>query len=538
MAQALGNPLGLGARGVAIVSAAVLAIATSIGAGAAAAAETEVQTAEGTLAGAWLPGYRLFEGIPYAEPPVGNLRWRPPQSPHAWTGVRPALEPGDECVQQAIFWRPGSPASWHEDCLYLNVYAPAAEAGGKRPVMVWFHGGGWVNGAGTDVQPSWLAAEGNVVVTVNYRLGALGYLAAPALDAESSDKQSSGQYGDLDKVEALRWVKRNIASFGGDPERVTIAGQSAGAGSVCWLMASPAAKGLFQRAVIQSIGDCVNIDHKEAVQRGARFAQAAGCGDATDTAECLRSKSPAQIIDAQIAAGLAWRPVQGGEAQPTLAPAAFAAGEFNRTPVIIGNTRHEVRAFVYEGGDLSKQPVTAPSFEAAVRKQQGANADRVLEAYPLTSAPGAVLAAVGTDSGFACNAAPVVADLAKWTPTFAYEFRDETSPPRPYMTTPPSFPLGASHTSDVPYVWQSETTVPLTPDQMALARIMLSFWSNFAATGDPNGAALPEWPRYEAQSPRRIGFLAGGAVEEVSADAYAQEHHCALWDALARERAP
>jgi para-nitrobenzyl esterase len=538
MAQALRNPLGLSAAGLAIVSAAVLATAPSIGAAAATPAETQVQTAEGTLAGAWLPGYRLFQGIPYAEPPVGNLRWRPPQSPHAWTGVRPALEPGDECVQQAIFWRPGSPASWHEDCLYLNVYAPAAEAGGKRPVMVWFHGGGWVNGAGTDVHPSWLAAEGNVVVTVNYRLGALGYLASPALDAESDDKQSSGQYGDLDKVEALRWVKRNIASFGGDPERVTIAGQSAGAGSVCWLMASPAAKGLFQRAVIQSIGDCVNIDHKEAVQRGAHFAQAAGCGDATDTAECLRGKSPAQIIDAQIAAGLAWRPVQGGEAQPALAPAAFARGEFNRTPVIIGNTRHEVRAFIYEGNDLTRQPVTAPIFEAQVRRQQGANADRVLEAYSLTSAPGAVLAAVGTDSGFACNAAPVVADLAKWTPTFAYEFRDETSPPRPYMMTPPSFPLGASHTSDVPYVWQSETANPLTPTQMALARIMLGFWSNFGATGDPNGAPLPGWPRYEAQAPRRIGFLAGGAVEEVSGDAYAQEHHCALWDALAREKAP
>ena len=147
MAQALRNPLGLSAAGLAIVSAAVLATAQSIGAAAAAPAQTQVQTAEGTLAGAWLPGYRLFQGIPYAEPPVGKLRWRPPQSPHAWTGVRPALEPGDECVQQAIFWRPGSPASWHEDCLYLNVYAPAAEAGGKRPVMVWFHGGGWVNGA-------------------------------------------------------------------------------------------------------------------------------------------------------------------------------------------------------------------------------------------------------------------------------------------------------------------------------------------------------------------------------------------------------
>jgi para-nitrobenzyl esterase len=231
MAQTLGRAVMRSAR-FAIGGATILAISPLIGAAAAATSEPQVQTEEGTLLGLWQPGYRLFEGIPYAEPPVGNLRWRPPESLHHWTGVRPATQPGDECVQQAIFWRPGSPASWHEDCLYLNVYAPAAETGAKRPVLVWFHGGGWVNGAGTDVQPTWLTAEGNVVVTANYRLGALGYLALPALDAESADKQSSGQYGDLDKVEALRWVQRNIAAFGGDPERVTIAGQSAGAGSV------------------------------------------------------------------------------------------------------------------------------------------------------------------------------------------------------------------------------------------------------------------------------------------------------------------
>ena len=433
---------------------AILAIGWWVGTAAAASVDTQVQTAEGTLAGAWQPGYRLFEGIPYAEPPVGELRWQPPQSPHHWTGVRRALQPGDECVQQAIFWRPGSTASWHEDCLYLNVYAPAAEAGAKRPVLVWFHGGGWVNGAGTDVQPAWLTAEGNVVVTVNYRLGALGYLALPALDAESADKQSSGQYGDLDKIEALRWVQRNFAAFGGDPERVTIAGQSAGAGSVCWLMASPAAKGLFQRAVIQSIGDCVNIEHKEATQRGERFAQAIGCSDAAEMAACMRGKTPAEIIEAQVTTALSWRPVQGGAAQPVLAPAAFAAGDFNRVPVIIGNTRHETRAFVYEGNDLMKQPVTSTSFEAAVRKSQGANADRVLAEYPLSAAqaPGAALAAVQTDSGFACNSVPVVAALAKWTPTYAYEFRDETSPPRPYMNVPSSFPVAAGHTSDVPYV--------------------------------------------------------------------------------------
>ena len=369
-------------RFAASMAIAVLAGSTSV---AAPAPGSQVQTAEGAVAGDWRPGYRLFEGIPYAEPPVGKLRWRPPQSPRPWAGVRDARRPGDECVQQAIFWRPGSTASWHEDCLYLNVYAPPGETGAKRPVLVWFHGGGWVNGAGIDVQPAWLVAEGNIVVTVNYRLGALGYLASPALDAESDDKQSSGQYGDLDKLEALRWVKRNIAAFGGDPDRVTIAGQSAGAGSVCWLMASPRAKGLFHRAVIQSVGDCLNISHQEATQRGDGFVQAIGCSGAGDVAECLRSKSPAQIIDAQVAAGVAWRPVQGGAAQPTLAPEALAAGDFNRVPVIIGNTRQEARAFVYEGNDLVRQPVTAASFEAAVRNQFGDNADRVLETYPLAS---------------------------------------------------------------------------------------------------------------------------------------------------------
>jgi para-nitrobenzyl esterase len=520
----------------AAIGAAILAMGGSTGA--TAAAEARVQTPDGTLAGLWQPGYRLFEGVPYAEPPVGNLRWRPPRGLGPWTGLRPAVQPGDECVQQAIFWRPGSPASWHEDCLYLNVYAPPAEAASKHPVLVWFHGGGWVNGAGTDVQPTWLVAEGDVVVTVNYRLGALGYLALPALDAESADQQSSGQYGDLDKIEALRWVQRNISAFGGDPERVTIAGQSAGAGSVCWLMASPAAKGLFQRAVIQSIGNCANIDHRQATQRGQSFAQALGCADDAQMAECLRGKSPAEIIAAQVASGLPWRPVQGGAAQPNLPPAAFEAGDFNQVPVIIGNTRHETRAFVYEGNDLTKQPVTAQSFEAAVRKDQGANADRVLEAYPLAAAPGAMLAAVQTDSGFACNSVPVIAALAKWTPTYAYEFRDETSPPRPYMTAPPSFPIAAGHTSDVPYVWQSETIAPLNPTQMALARIMLGYWSRFAARGDPNGAPMPDWPRYDAQTPRRIGFLAAGRTEQISADAYAQEHHCALWDSLARAKAP
>ena len=199
-------------------------------------------------------------------------------------------------------------------------------------------------------------------------------------------------------------MKRNIAAFGGDPERVTIAGQSAGAGSVCWRTVSPAAKGLFQRAVIQSIGDSgVNIDHKEAVQRGAHFAQAAGCGERGRHGGMPAQKSPAQIRSTHNRGlgRLAWRPVQGGEAQPTLAPAAFATGEFNRTPVIIGNTRHEVRAFVYEGNDLTRQPVYAPILRGAGAQAAGPPMQTVCwRPIPPPGVKERCLSAVGTDSGF------------------------------------------------------------------------------------------------------------------------------------------
>ncbi|MDQ1702658.1 MAG: para-nitrobenzyl esterase, partial [Frankiaceae bacterium] len=232
---------------------------------AAATSEPVVQTAQGAVRGLATVGVRTFQGIPYAAPPV---RWQPPKEPASWTGVRAGDKPGNECVQAAVFWRPGSPASWNEDCLYLNVWAPA-KVNGNLPVLVWFHGGGWVNGAGTDVMPSRLTEAGNVVVTINYRLGAEGYLSLPGLDAESADKMSSGQYGDLDKIQALKWVRQNIAAFGGDAGNVTIAGQSAGAGSVCWLMASPQATGLFQRAVVESIGNCQVLSHADAQKNGA-----------------------------------------------------------------------------------------------------------------------------------------------------------------------------------------------------------------------------------------------------------------------------
>jgi para-nitrobenzyl esterase len=489
-----------------------------------------VKTAQGRVRGVAQGAVRTFQGIPYAAPPVGALRWQPPQPSGSWSGVRAANKPGNECVQPAVFWRPGSPASWHEDCLYLNVWTPA-HANGKLPVLVWFHGGGWVNGAGTDVMPFRLTAAGNVVVTINYRLGAMGYLSLPGLDAQSADGKSSGQYGDLDKIQALRWVRQNIAAFGGNAGEVAIAGQSAGGGSVCWLMASPTAAHLFDRAVVESIGNCNEITHEDAAKRGTSFATAVGCADAATMVSCLRGKSPAQIIDAQATSNVAWRPVVGGSAQPIPLTQAFSTGAFNHVPVIMGNNRHETRAFVYEANDLMRQPLTASSYEAQIRATYGAKADRVLAEYPVTAygSAGLASAAVSTDSGFACPSVGVEDSLSSWVSTYTYEFRDETTPLRPYMVIPPSFPTGSMHTGEVPYIWQSATATPLTRTQLRLAKLMTTYWSQFAKSGTPNGHKVPTWPRYTTKDRLRLTFLAGGKTAVINGSQYSTDHHCGFW---------
>jgi para-nitrobenzyl esterase len=521
---------GLVLGGMAQANAVPFASGRTAGSTAHASAGLVVKTAQGRVRGVAQGAVRTFQGIPYAAPPVGALRWQPPQPPASWSGVRAANKPGNECVQSAVFWRPGSPASWHEDCLYLNVWTPA-HAKGKLPVLVWFHGGGWVNGAGTDVMPSRLTAAGNVVVTVNYRLGAMGYLSLPGLDAQSADGKSSGQYGDLDKIQALRWVQQNIGRFGGNAGKVTVAGQSAGAGSVCWLMASPPAANLFDRAVVESIGNCAEISHEDAAKSGTSFATAIGCTAAATMVSCLRSKSPADVIDAQATSNVAWRPVVGGSAQPIPLTQAFATGDFNHVPVIMGNNRHETRAFVYEGNDLVRQPLTASTYEAQIRATYGAKANQVLAEYPVSAygSAGLASAAVSTDSGFACPSIGVEDSLSSWVPTYTYEFRDETTPLRPYMVIPPSFPTGSMHTGEVPYIWQSTTATPLTRTQLRLAKLMTSYWSRFAKSGTPNRHNLPTWPRYTTPNRLRITFLAGGKTAVINGSQYGTDHHCGFW---------
>jgi para-nitrobenzyl esterase len=484
------------------------------------ASERVVQTTAGVVQGVAKSNYRVFNGIPYAAPPVGRLRWQPPEPAVGWQGTRDASKPASDCVQTAVAWRPAA-ASTNEDCLYLNVWTPKQTKGG-RPVAVWFHGGGSINGAGRDFEPVDMVTQGDMlVVTVNYRLGALGYLTLPQLDQEGA----SGNYGLLDQVQALRWVKDNIARFGGDPSRVLIAGQSAGAGGVCGLLASPKAAGLFSTAVVQSSSCGVNT-RDSAQQRNAGFVTAIGC-DSADVVACLRGKAPADIINAQQKAGVWGRVIQPG-VLPLAPRDAFRAGAFNKVPVLVGAVANESRAMVYEQNDLINQPVTADGYVSTITAQYGAKAPDVLARYPLSNynSPGAALAAVGTDSGNACAALVNATALTPSVPTYVYEFRDETAPLRPYELVPSSFSLATQHSAELPYLWGSNTMTPLTRQQQKLSSAMITYWSQFARTGTLDPKTLPAVPRYQPADQRVVAFNADGPriVTDMSTT-----HQCSFW---------
>lgn len=492
------------------------------------ASSQSVTTPVGQILGEEQDGLFVYQGIPYAKPPVGELRFAPPRAADPFIETFVANNAGNECVQVAVFWRPDKPASWTEDCLSLTIYKPAADTG-NLPVVVGYHGGGSRNGAKSDWDPRAVARLGNVVVTANYRLGALGYLTLPELNAESRDGISSGNYGDLDKIEVLRWIKKNIAAFGGDPERVTVAGQSGGARGVCFIVASPEAKGLFHGAIIESGRDCPSTPNAKAAEGGEKFASAIGCSDKASRVSCLRSKRPDEILDAQEKSGLLLPTVSGGYAMPLPPIEAFEAGEFNRVPIIVGNTRNEARIFVYEANDLKDQPVSEAQFQAEVQKNDAANAEAIFAAYSQSAkiAPGAALADYNTDRGSTCPSTKLVMALARWAPTYAYEFRDETAPLRSYASVPKSFPIGSGHSSELPYLW-GESTVPggLTPEQSRLADIMRGYFTGIA---DPK--RMPsQWPPFTTEQPQRLLFLEGGKTQVISEQQYRADHHCELWE--------
>ena len=355
------------------------------------------RTASGAVRGTSSGPVDEFLGIPYAAPPVGALRWQPPQPAASWPGVRDATQFAPHCPQAAT---PFGQASTSEDCLFLNVFTP--RAGGRHPVMVWIHGGALVSGESDDYMPAKLVEDGVTVVTINYRLGVLGFLAHPAL---ADAKGQSGDYGLMDQQAALRWVQRNIASFGGDPRNVTVFGESAGGLSTLAQVASPAARGLFAKAIVESGSyNLTQASLASAEAAGQAFAVKAGCPD--QTAACLRGLPVSTILADQNPAG--YTPNINSEVLPQALKTAFATGAFNRVPIVNGTNHDEWRLFVALS-ELEGNPVTAANYQSMISSTLGVPAPAaaaIAAEYPLTAypSPAVALGAVGTDAIFACPA--------------------------------------------------------------------------------------------------------------------------------------
>jgi para-nitrobenzyl esterase len=499
--------------------------AAASAAGPATASGPVTGTANGPVRGLANGAVDEFLGIPYAAPPVGALRWQPPRPPANWSGARDATQFAPHCPQPA---GPFGQASTSEDCLHLNVFTPSRKHAGSRfPVMVWIHGGALVTGESDDYDPTALAAGGVVVVTINYRLGALGFLAHPALaDAHGQ----SGDYGLMDQQAALSWVQRNIASFGGAPRDVTVFGESAGGLSTLSQVASPRARGLFERAIVESGSySLTQASLATAEAAGETFASQAGC--ASQTAACLRSLPVSAILASQNAG---YTPNINTEVLPRTLGIAFATGNFNRVPVINGTNRDEWRLFVALS-ELTGNKVTAANYQAAISATLGvpsAVAATIAARYPLTAfpSPSVALGAVGTDAVFACPALTIDQSLSRVVPTFGYEFSDENAPEN--FLPPVSLPYGAAHASEIQYLMGLPTAAfpgTLSARQQRLATTMKRYWTNFAGRGFPGSPGTPPWPLFTNRT-HEVQSLAP-AVPHAETD-FASTHNCAFWTAL------
>ncbi len=506
-----------------------------------------VGTNSGEVIGQETGRLRTFLGIPYAGAPLGNLRWKPPQPVVPWTSPRQATTFGNVCTQMIVglFDVPGETKGQikgAEDCLYLNVYTPADSASSRRlPVMVWIHGGGFTSGAGSDYDGSVLAEkQGVVVVTLNYRLGALGFLALPVLSSEAADG-SSGNYGLLDQQAALRWVRDNIAHFGGDTGNITIFGESAGGMSVCAQLASPAAAGLFQKAIVQS-GLCGsphnNVLLSEALRRNLPYAAKLGCrnGDLN----CLR-RADANLITSTPVPGrpplgnLVWSPVYGKGILPQTLPTAFERGAFQRVPVMNGANHDEGRLFISLAGTNGK-PLQLYQYWGATGLLVGAAKNkRVLARYPFRryGTPAMAFATVFTDAMFSCPAQRVDETLSRYVPVYAFEFNDPQAVTD--LKTPPGLSsLGAFHSSGLVYVFQTALTGLANPDrfnsgQRRLSDQFSSAWAAFAKTGSPEMNNQTRWPAFKTTKPNVQTFTPTG-IETSSR--FSEDHQCALWSEL------
>ncbi len=467
-----------------------------------------VSVTGGRVEGITAEGVTSFKGVPFAAPPVGNLRWRAPQPVRPWGGVRRAQRFAPSCMQDPM-WVPiyGSPPAISEDCLYLNVWTPARSDRERLPVMVWIYGGGFDSGmtSAPAYEGTHLAAKGVVVVSVGYRVGAFGFLADSELSAESPH-HVSGNYGLLDVMAALRWVKSNIGTFGGDPSRVTIFGESAGGFTVSLLTASPLATGLFQRAISESGGVSVRggiipeTDLPAAQVSGERFLAKLGASHIA-TARALPAET---LVKAEVRNGRpygSFLPVADGYVFPRDAYDLYRSGRFTDTPLLLGTNSDEGRL-------LAPLGATPARFEAQIRAQFGSDADAILALYPHAS-----------DAEAEQAARDVVRDSLLAQPTWTWALLHAEKGADPvylyyFDRHSPQAPLGPTHMAEIGYVFGNLVgSVRGAPDALSgtpgptdvtLMEQIQSYWVNFAKTGDPNGPGLPHWPAFSARSQRAM----------------------------------
>lgn len=454
---------------------------------------------------------RIFLGIPYAAPPVGELRWKPPAPAAKWSGVRDATEFGHRCMQPEIypdmhFRDPGD----SEDCLNLNVWTPAKNKHAKLPVMVWIFGGGYVAGGTSEPRQDGehLAEKGVVVVSMNYRLGLFGFLALPGLAAESS-AHAAGNYGLMDQTAALQWVRRNISRFGGDPHNVTLFGESAGSFSVSAQMASPLAQGLF----VHAIGENGAAFYSGGLAFGPLAVQAKKNADwatatfGTSDVKELRAMTPQQLME-KMAAHPGRSPVGpdvDGYFLPESVPQIYAEGKQAHIPLLAGWNRDEPSALAID----HPQPPTPESFRQMAEKEFGARADDFLRVYPAANQAQTVRSAIdfSGDTFIAFSTWEWLEAQTKTggKPVYRYHF-ERPSPADKYHPAG----SGAFHSDEIEYVFGTLDSRPdahWQPEDYKLSKLIQTYWTNFARTGNPNGSEAPHWPQYNAESHWQIMHL-------------------------------
>ncbi len=535
------------------------------------AAPVVVQTDRGPVQATDRGAMRSFFAIPYAAPPVGDLRWRAPAPAPAWTAPIAKGASAVPCLQTGR--SPFRSLGEKEDCLYLDVHTPVGP--GPFPVMVWIHGGAFTTGgAAVYADPSRLVARGVIVVAMNYRLGALGFLAHPALRDEAG---SSGDYGIMDQQAALRWVRSNIAAFGGDPRNVTIFGESAGGFSVLTHLASPLSAGLFDKAIIESgaYGVAGQLTQAEMEAKSAAAVAKAlaatgadagpACVASPPTAACLRGLSET-AVKAHLMGAFGETvgnviPSVDGKVLPRTIRDIFAAGANAKVPVINGSNENENRLFValaelgarFKASPPNLDPANRsflPTPEAYLKAAQtlahetGVPAEAITTRnYPLAAQgpdtalqPAFAIAAAGTDATFACNGANVSARIAaQGGQVWHYEFRDQRA--LPIVGTfigryDLSLPQAAAHGTELPYLFTMSDLGDA--GRKTLADVMSAYWTNFARTGDPNGAGAPPWPPFAGGSVQVLDEVAAGGVKATPAADFLTAHQCRT--AWAKER--